>query len=298
MNHVWVVGSINEDLVVRCETLPRPGETVIGLGITRGLGGKGANQAVAAARLGVPTHLVGAVGADEVGERLRALLVDEGIEVGGIATVAEPTGTAVIHVDAAGENAIVVVSGANATVQPPSTGVVAVRPGDVLVVQGEVPWPATRAALEQCRSVGATAVWNPAPASVEILGDLGLADLLVVNEIELATLSGTGDIDDGLVQLIAAGATQVVATLGSEGVRGIVEGGRVVRLEALAVEVVDTTGAGDCFVGVLAARLATGDPVGVALRWAVAAASIAVGREGAAPSMPRAAEVASAVVSG
>lgn len=295
MSHVWVFGSANDDLIVRTATLPRPGETVAGIDARHGLGGKGANQATAAARVGVPTHFVGSVGDDPAGSRLRAALGEDGIELGGLATTAEPTGLAVVLVDDAGENSIVVLSGANGAVTDAAAERLAVGPGDVVVVQGELPWAASRAALLRCRERGATSVWNPAPASVEIVGDLGLADVLVVNEIELATLSGTEVIDDGLVALKAAGADQVIATLGPDGVVGIVEDGRVLRLPARQVEVVDTTGAGDCFVGVMAARLAVGDPLGVAVRWAIAASSLAIQKPGAGPSMPRAAEIASAL---
>lgn len=293
MNHVWVFGSLNDDLIVRTTTLPRPGETVTGIDVTHGLGGKGANQAVAAARLGVPTHFVGAVGEDSAGERLAALLAGDGVELSALEVFQGHSGMAVVIVDAAGENSIVVIPGANGSVTAAAAESLTFGPGDVLVVQGELPWPATRAALQRCRDLGATSVWNPAPASSEIVDDLGLADILIVNEIELETLSGTAVIDDGLLALVGSGARQAIATLGPHGVVGIVEGGRVVRLPAREVEVVDTTGAGDCFVGVLAARLAAGDPIGVALRWAVAASSLVIQRLGAAPSMPSGPEVAS-----
>jgi ribokinase len=289
---VWVVGSVNADLIVRTERLPGRGETVAGSGVAHGLGGKGANQAVAAARMGAEVHFVGAVGDDAEAAQLAATLAAEGIDLAHLARVPGPSGLAVVLVERSGENSIVVVAGANARVAV-DLRAAGVGVGDVVVAQGELPPTVTVEALAAARDLGATTVWNPAPVSPTDRRHVGLADVLVVNETELALLSGSDDVDAGIAALAADLDGDVVATLGPDGVVARVDGRRL-QVPVRSVEVVDTTGAGDCFVGVLAASLAAGGSLGEAIRLAVVASSIAVGRPGAAPSMPTAAEVASA----
>jgi ribokinase len=283
---VVVVGSINLDIVVAVERHPAPGETVIG-GDRRELpGGKGANQAVAAARLGAATAMVGRVGADEAGRRMRDNLEREGV---GVASVREddeaPTGVALIAVDARGENTIVVSPGANARLD--ARDVEAAREvlegAAVTLVQHEVPPAAVRAAIARA---GGTVVLNPAPArSLD-----GAVHVLVPNRGELEALAGRGGDPEALARGLA-GARAVVVTLGAQGAL-VVEGERAERIAAPEVSAVDTTGAGDTFCGALAQALAEGAALVEAARWATRAAAISVTRAGAQGGMPRRGELA------
>ena len=275
---VTVLGSLNMDLVVAVDRFPRPGETIAGRGFETIPGGKGLNQAVAAARAGASVRMIGAVGDDPFGAQLRALATAEGIGTEHLATATVPTGTAHIQVSADGENTIVVVPGANAsaTALTPERAA-AVRASAYLVLQCEVPLELTRAAIAE----GALAVLTPAP--VAALGGLvpeGVG-VLVGNELEIAELGGLESIPVPLV----------IETRGGDGVRWAIEGVPAGSLPARRVEVVDTTAAGDAFVGALVARLAAGVALEEAIAWAVTAASIAVSREGATSSIPTAAEV-------
>jgi ribokinase len=275
---VTVLGSLNMDLVVAVDHFPRPGETIAGRSFETIPGGKGLNQAVAAARSGASVRMIGAVGDDPFGSQLRALATAEGIGTEHLATATVPTGTAHIQVSADGENTIVVVPGANAsarTLSPERAAVV--RESAYLVVQCEVPIEFTRAAIAE----GAVAVLTPAP--VAALGGVvpeGVA-VLVGNELEIAELGGLEGIAVPLV----------IETLGGDGVRWAIDGVLAGSLPARRVEVVDTTAAGDTFVGALVARLAAGAALEAAIAWAVAAASITVSRVGATSSIPTAAEV-------
>jgi ribokinase len=282
---VWVVGSVNVDLVARVASLPVPGETVLGADLETTPGGKGANQAVAAARMGAAVSFVGAVGTDEVGASLAAGLAADGIDLGGLRRAEGPSGHALIAVDAHGQNQIVVAPGANAEVDAAHVAAhLHCRSGDVVVGQCEIPLDATRAAFRHARDVGARTVFNPAPALPAAVGVMDLVDVAVVNEIEQRLLPT----DDG------ARPPVVVVTLGDAGADVITPSGRH-HVPARAVTVVDTTGAGDCFVGVLAAGLVAGRAVADAVAEAVVAASIAVGRPGATAAMPTSREVASAL---
>ena len=280
---VWVVGSVNVDLVARVASLPRPGETVRGTSLDHGLGGKGANQAVAAARIGAAVRFVGAVGSDGSGSGLRLALAEAGVDVERLATVDGPTGTALVVVDSHGENSIVVIGGANDRVTATRFDP---RRGDLVLTQGELPLAVTVAALTVARSAGATTVWNPAPADPEAFEHLALADVLIVNETELEVFGGSIEV------LLERGSRAVVETLGGDGVL-LAQGSDRHTIPARRVEVVDTTGAGDCFVGALAARFAAGDALDEAVAFGNVAASISVQRQGAAASMPTWAEVAS-----
>jgi ribokinase len=278
---IAVVGSINLDLVVAVERHPAPGETVVG-GDRRELpGGKGANQAVAVARLGADVAMVGRVGPDAQGTRLRDHLANEGIDVEHVVVDDDtPTGMALIAVDGAGENTIVVSPGANAHVG--AGDVHAAR--DVLagaavtLLQHEVPVSAVDAAIV---AAGGTVVLNPAPARALTRQ----VDVLVPNRGELAGLTGrTGDPAELARSLHLAAA--VVVTLGSDGVL-VVEGDRAERIEAPRVNAVDTTGAGDAFCGALAQALAEGADLVEAARWAVRVAAVSVTRVGAQSGLPR-----------
>jgi ribokinase len=289
---VIVVGSVNIDLVVSVERLPGPGETVTGGRFERHHGGKGGNQAVAAARLGASTAFVGAVGGDAFGAEARAALDAEGIDLRGLASLElEATGVALILVDAAGENSIAVAGGANAAVSP---GLVAAAladlhpgAGDIVLVGHEIPTESTREALRFARAAGAATILNPAPATGLDERDLALADILTPNRGELAALSeGDGAADSQATALIGgAPGRAVLVTLGADGALLVTADGATV-LAAPRVTVVDTVGAGDTLNGALAAGLAAGLALPDAARQAVAAASLAVTRAGAREGMP------------
>jgi ribokinase len=299
--HVLVLGSINRDLVVTVTRHPRPGETVHGHDLGDGPGGKGANQAVAAACAGATVRMVGAVGDDDAGRDLVALLQQEGIDVSGVARKADtPTGTALVVLAAGGENTIVVVPGANGGIDTGDVDDVELSADDVVVAQYETPAAPTAALLARARAVGAVAVLNPAPAGPVDHGLLALVDVLVVNEHELVTVTAmhsdatTLDADAigaARAALVAQGFTgALVATLGSRGVVGV-DGGGISQVPGHPVDAVDTTGAGDCFVGYLAAELTTGRDLPRALVTGNAAAALCACRAGAARAMPTRADV-------
>jgi ribokinase len=277
---IAVVGSINLDVVVEVERHPAPGETVVG-GDRRELpGGKGANQAVAAARLGAAVAMVGRVGADAAGRRLRDGLAGEGVDVAHVREDAHaPTGMALIAVDGRGENTIVVSPGANARVGPDDVHAARelLAGAAVTLVQHEVPPDAVRAAIA---AAGATVVLNPAPARPLAAP----VDVLVPNRVELAALAG-GDGDPVALASGLEGARAVVVTLGADGAV-VVQGDRVERIAAPTVAAVDTTGAGDAFCGALAEALAGGGELVEAARWAVRAAAVSVTRAGAQGGLP------------
>ena len=276
---VIVVGSVNIDLVVTGRTLPAPGETVIGGRFAQHHGGKGGNQAVAAARLGATTSFVGAVGDDDFGRSARAALEAERIDVSELRTLPDQaTGVALILVDAHGENSIAVASGANGAVTPEqvaaSVAALAPGPGDVVLVGHEIPTAAVAEALRAAGERGATTILNPAPASGLDAETVALAELVTPNEGELATLHQAG-----------VRAERLLVSLGSEGADLRTPDGSV-RIPALPVAAVDTVGAGDTLNGALAASLAAGHPLEGAVRRAVAAASLAVTKPGAREGMP------------
>jgi ribokinase len=284
---VIVVGSVNVDLVVLVARLPGPGETVIGGRFERHHGGKGGNQAVAAARLGATTAFVGAVGEDGFGAEARDALAAEGIDLTGLSTnPSEPTGVALIVVDGAGENSIAVAGGANAALA--TTDVEGafdrLRPtaGDVVLVGHEIPTPTARAALQFGRAAGARTILNPAPAHGLDADTVALADIVTPNEGELSVLEAAG----------VRPRTSVVS-LGAAGARLATPEGTT-AFEAPRVRAVDTVGAGDTLNGALAAGLAAGLDLEVAAPRAVAAASLAVTRPGAREGMPTAEELAAA----
>jgi ribokinase len=280
---VYVIGSINLDLVVRATELPRPGETVTGGTFERHGGGKSANQAVAAARAGAVVRMIGAVGDDDLGDEAIAQLEAEGIDVSAVQRLASvPTGVALIAVDAAGENQIAVASGANAELAPEAVerALAGAQPGGVALLALEVPDAAVLAGARAARAAGLQVVLNPAPARA--LGDelLALAPVLTPNGGEAAALSGEDDPEAAARALAARTGAAVVVTVGSEGAL-LVEGDAVERIPAPRVEAVDTTGAGDAFNGALAAALAGGAGLAGAVREAVAVAAESVRRPGA-----------------
>ena len=283
---VIVVGSVNIDLVATCERLPRPGETVIGATFAQHHGGKGGNQAVAAARLGARVAFVGAVGDDVFGREARAALEAEGVDTRWLGALPRvPSGVALILVDRAGENSIAVASGANALLRADAVRdaleALAPGPGDVVLVGHEIPTTVARAALEAGRSTGAVTILNPAPASGLDGATLAAADIATPNQGEGAVLEAA-----------RARATTTVTSMGAAGAR-ISDATGTRDVAAPHVEAVDTVGAGDTLNGALAAGLAEGRPIDQAVERAVAAASLAVTRHGARAGMPTAAELAS-----
>lgn len=300
---VVVVGSINQDVVARVDRIPSPGETVLGTTLVRSGGGKGANQAVAARRAGgAQVAFVGAVGTDAEGAALRAALERDGIDVSGLAEVAGPSGTALIAVDLAAENTIVVVPGANAglpRLTEVQRGVVA--RSQVLLTQIEIPASLVEDAAAT-RPDGTWHVHNAAPsgpfaaASERLLPGI---DVLIVNEHEALEIAGRSDLD-AAVSALATKVRALVVTLGGQGSL-VVVGDERVEVPAFTAHATDTTGAGDTFCGVFAARLAaSGKPpseadAGVladAATWGAAASAISVTRPGAQDAVPHAAEVA------
>jgi ribokinase len=299
MGRVFVAGSINMDVVATADRHPKVGETVAGRQVLYFPGGKGANQAVAAARLGARTTLIGRLGKDSFGGELKAFLGEQGIDLGYVQETAEAhTGTAIITV-AEADNTIIVIPGANGLVGADDVDVVPLLEGDVAVSQFEIPLPAIAAFFRRGRAAGATTVLNPAPAQAMSRELLALVDILVLNETELGFLAGSelsesdeaARIIDVARKLQAREDQTICVTLGKRGVLALA-GREQIAVPGRVVKALDTTGAGDCFVGALAAQLADDVPLRTALAFANASASISVQRMGAGPSMPTAKEVA------
>jgi ribokinase len=298
MGRVFVAGSINMDVVATADRHPGIGETVAGSAVLYFPGGKGANQAVAAAKLGAPTTLIGRLGKDAFGDQLKTFLAAQGPDLTFVRdTAGVHTGTAIITV-ANGDNTIVVIPGANGLVSATDVEAPTLAKGDVAVSQFEIPLATVKAFFLRARAAGATTILNPAPALECDAELLELADILILNESELGLLASTelrGT--DGHARFIEAarslpiGQDKIVCvTLGKRGVLAIVNDEPLI-VTGRAVKALDATGAGDCFVGAVASQLAGGSSIDDALHYANTAASICVQRMGAAPSMPTAAEV-------
>jgi ribokinase len=295
MAEVLVLGGINMDLVVGAPGIPRPGETLLGSSFGRFGGGKGANQALAAARLGCAVELLGQVGTDPFGEELLAGLAAEGVDVTAVGRLSDrPTGVALIVVAKDGQNAIVVAPGANLVWSDAAAETAEARAAScrLLVANLEVPGVVVARACRAARRAGARVVLNPAPYRAEAEGCFAAADVLAPNEIEAAQCAGLppGAAHDWAAvgaTLRSLGPGAVVITLGGEGAV-IVEADRATRVPAFRVPVVDTTAAGDAFVGGLAAALLRGRALHEAVRYASACGALAVTRAGAQPSLPHA----------
>lgn len=295
MRKVVVLGSANMDLVVRQPRLPRPGETLFGSAFRTVPGGKGLNQAVAAARAGAEVAFVGAVGRDVHGAELRRMLEAERIDASALQVVDAPTGTAHIAVVDGGENSIVVVSGANAELTSLTEAArAAIDHASALVMQFELPQSVLLEAARAARARGARTVLTPAPAQQPEPGLLELVDVLVPNADEARHLADEPDVERAAAALSRRCGT-VVVTLGAAGALVAQYGRLAARIDAVPADAVDTTGAGDTFVGVLVARLTAGDRLEAALGWAATAASISVTRPGATTSMPTRAEIEAAL---
>jgi ribokinase len=290
---IFVFGSINRDLIAAVDTLPRSGETQVSKEFRRRGGGKGANQAFAASRIagnGVVVHLVACVGRDEEGSALIAELGESGVDTTYVTTVDAPTGLAMIEVAADGENTIVVVPGANRLWPAGSVRSVPLTPHDVVVCQLEIPLGVVAEIADHARASGSRLVVNAAPFDARAAEIVLAADIVVVNEGEAASILGAGAFDAELLAGSAAISGEMIVTLGGNG--SIVRGrdGQLAVVDAIAVEVVDTVGAGDAFVGALVAALAGGGPVSEAVGVAMAAGALTVGVNGPRhPDLSRAA---------
>ena len=297
--NVVVVGSLNMDLVARAQRLPRGGETLVGESFVTVPGGKGANQAVAAARLGAKVAMVGCVGDDAYGQQLRQALADEQIDCQAVSIAAGvSSGVALIVVDAASQNAIVIVAGGNGQLLPES-----VQPFDallqnaeVIICQLEVPMATVAYTLERGRALGKTVILNPAPASGPLPAEwFAHIDYLIPNESEAEALSGlpVNDLESAraaATRLLGMGVGKVIVTLGAQG--ALFADGQVFRhFPAPVVQPLDTTAAGDTFVGGFAAALARGEEQGAAIAFGQRAAALSVTRAGAQPSIPHLSEL-------
>lgn len=284
------------DLVAVVERVPELGETVAGTAFLQIPGGKGANQAIAAARAGADVKMLGAVGGDAFGEEIRQVLGQAGVDTSGVVSSSVPTGTAHIVVDARGRNSIVVVPGANGTVERLSAAHrTVIASTDMLLLQLELPLAAVVEAATWARRHDKQVVLTPSPV-VELPDELVAAvDLLVPNEHEAARLTGERDPVTAARALVTAGARAVVVTLGEQGSLHVSDQTEVVRAEAPHVEAVDSTGAGDTFVGALSVALSEDRPLRSALEFATAAAALSVQRRGASRSMPSRTEIDAAL---
>ncbi|WP_431144975.1 ribokinase [Pseudomonas alvandae] len=296
--NVVVIGSLNMDLVTRAPRLPRGGETLIGESFSTIPGGKGANQAVAAARLGAQVSMVGCVGSDAYGQQLRGALLAEGIDCQAVSVVDGSSGVALIVVDDNSQNAIVIVAGANGELTPAvlERFDAVLQSADVIICQLEVPDATVGHALKRGRELGKTVILNPAPASRALPAEwYAYVDYLIPNESEAMVLSGLAvdsleTAEAAATQLIAGGAGKVIVTLGAQGLM-FANGSSFEHFPAPRVKAVDTTAAGDTFVGGFAAALASGKDEVEAIRFGQVAAALSVTRAGAQPSIPTLLEV-------
>ncbi len=297
--NIVVVGSLNMDLVVRIPQIPRPGETLLGGVFKTFPGGKGANQAVAAARLGGRVTMIGCVGNDAFGREMQATLAREGIDTTHVLIHPEAaTGVALIQVDAQGQNSIAVASGANfcLTGVDVEKALQSIDEFDALVMPLETPLETIYAAAKIAAQRSAKVLLNPAPAQVLEKNLLELVDVLLPNEHEIALMTGIpllvpADTRRAANRLLALGVKNLLVTLGSQGSALFDASGQQTLIPACPVRAVDTTAAGDCFVGALAVGLCEGRSLQDAAKFASAAAALSVTREGAQPSLPRRSEV-------
>lgn len=299
MAKLIVLGSTNIDILATMVKAPRAGETVNGETVQLMPGGKGLNQAVAARQQGAVVAFAGRVGQDPFGDQVLAFLKEKGVDATLTRSADLATGNALILVDGKGENRIVVIPAANQAITAEDAAGIAIAPGDIVVSQFEVPRPAIAALFARARAAGARTVLNAAPALDDAPAPLWQdTDILIVNETELGHFAGKDLAEDAAEDEIIAAARQlihrpdqtIITTLGSRGALAVTAESQIM-VPGRKVVAVDTTGAGDCFVGSLAARLAAGDDLAAAMRYANVAASIACSRVGTGTAMPQAAEV-------
>ena len=295
---IAVVGSLNMDLVTRAKTIPIPGETVIGGDLEMIPGGKGANQAVAAARLGASVSMIGHVGTDVFAERLKGNLVNDGVDVGFVTAVSGSSGVALIVVDENGQNSIVVAPGANAALTPADVDAAAqaIQSANVLLLQLETPLDAVQRAAQIAHDAGVTVILNPAPAQPLPTDLLTLVNILIPNESETATLTGMPTNNQAEIKAAAAhlrtlGVETIILTLGSQGSM-LMRKDETILVPAFQVtHVVDTTAAGDAFVGGFATAVAEGKTLHEAILTGNVTGALAVTKLGAQPSLPTRTEV-------
>ena len=293
---IVVFGSVNIDLVAQVERIAAPGETVIGPSYAVIAGGKGANQALAARRAGAAVAMAGAVGWDSFADAALVHLKGEGVDLSAMAVVDAPTGAAFIAVDQHGRNAITVAAGANGLAKAEQICSLDLKAGDYLLLQREVPDAEAQSAAAMARRAGAKVILNAAPGGAISPHYIALVDILILNEHEAELLrksfglAGPGFAE--VARLAAShGCAATIVTLGAQGLLAW-HGGKELALPAFAVEVVDTTAAGDAFAGAMAAALDSGAELADALRHGLAAGSLACTKPGAQPSLPAQAEIA------
>lgn len=297
-----VVGSSNTDLIVEVGHIPLPGETLLGSDLRSAAGGKGANQAVAAARVGADVTFIGALGDDQFGDAAAATLAEAGVQLGYLRRISGvPSGVALITIVPTGENSIVVAPGANAYLTPTDcdTAAPAIRQANMVIAQYETPLAVTERAFMIARETGVMTLLNPAPARTDAASTqvLALTDILICNEIEAAALSGLAvdtadEATTAALALVTRGHQIVIITRGRAGcVAAQIGHAEIISVPAFEVTAVDSTAAGDAFTGSFAARFAGGDELIEALRYATATAALSVQRIGAQPSLPTDEEV-------
>jgi ribokinase len=296
MAKVLVVGSMNMDIVTQVHRHPIPGETIQGQDTQFFVGGKGANQAVAAARSGAIVTMAGALGDDFFGHEIRRELSIDRICTACVLTKSLMTGTAIITVDDSGENSIILSSGANAAYSGQDIQNLELAEYDAIVLQNEIPRETNRVVLEQAKQAGKTVFANPAPVLGFETGDLEFIDFLILNEIEAEALSGV-KLDDiskakeAGEHILKYGGQGVIVTLGSNGSFYIDSNGLMISTPAFLVEVVDTTAAGDTFIGAFVSKYLSGEGVEYSLNYASAASALTVSAHGAQSSIPEEAQV-------
>ncbi|MCB1383708.1 MAG: ribokinase [Notoacmeibacter sp.] len=295
---ITVIGSVNLDLIATVDRLPGPGETVSGTTFSTAPGGKGANQALAAARAGASVRMVGAVGADGFAGEALALLRPGGVGLSGLAGVDAPTGTALILVGGGGENMIAVVPGANARVTP-AMARDAASAGGLILLQHEIPLQSVAAALDACRASGGTSLLNIAPWLADAAPLVGKADIVIANETEFALYADAAGLlgatrEAQMANFVHRTGRTIIVTLGADGVIAMTPEGSI-EVASPKIEPVDTVGAGDTFCGYLAAGLEQGLAMEAALRLAAVAGSLACLKPGAQPAIPHVSEVRAAL---
>jgi ribokinase len=294
---IVVFGSINLDLIGKVSRIPKPGETVPGTSFATAAGGKGANQALAARRAGAAVRMIGSAGKESMGDQALALLAEGGVDLSDVRRSDAAQGVAMIFVDEAGENVIGILPGANGevSIKDAERTLAGLTSNDVLVVQQEIQPGSTIRALSVARDRGARSILNTAPFLGTTREAAKRADIVVANETEFALLAGEGDLDDKMRGYVEATKRTIIVTLGPDGAKALTPEGRAITVPAMVVQPVDTVGAGDTFVGYLAAGLEAGLDLEAAMRRAAVAASLACLKPGAQPAIPTSAEVDRAI---
>ncbi len=294
MSKIFVVGSLNMDIVVKVDRFPDSGETIIGNDYFYANGGKGANQCVAAAKLGANVYMVGAVGDDMYGSKLTENLTQNNVKTDYLQTLQTPTGTAFITLDKKGSNSIVVVPGANGKLDTSAINKIkdTIEKGDIIVCQLEIPLETVKYVFQIAKERGALTVLNPSPIINYDSSLLPYVDLLVMNEIEAEKLYSGHTLEERAIGLIRNGITYVVITLGEKGVIFCDTKLNCKSLPAYKVDVVDTTGAGDSFIGGIVSAWQEGKSFEEAVQYAIAVGSLSTTKFGAQPSLPSKEEVA------